>query len=129
MSGDCLLDTNIVIAIFKPEQTVLDQLAASRETYLCPPVLGELYFGAAKSRSVDQNISRIDDFLTTVQFIPCDAETARVFGFTRNELARKGRPIPENDLWIAATALQHDLVVVTRDAHFNAIDGLRTESW
>jgi tRNA(fMet)-specific endonuclease VapC len=129
MSGDFLLDTNIVIAIFKPEQSVLDQLAASRKAYLCAPVLGELYYGAAKSRSVDQNIRRINDFLTMVQFIPCDAETARVFGLTRNELARKGRPIPENDLWIAATALQHDLVVITRDAHFNVIDGLRIEAW
>lgn len=44
-------------------------------------------------------------------------------------LKRKGKPIPENDVWIAACALQHDLILVTRDGHFEYVEGLRFESW
>ena len=54
----------------------------------------------------------------------CDTETARQYGRIKVELRRKGRPIPENDMWIAAVALQHGLTLATRDAHFDAIDGL-----
>ncbi|HEV8045487.1 MAG TPA: PIN domain-containing protein [Rubrobacter sp.] len=44
-------------------------------------------------------------------------------------MRRIGRPIPENDIWIAATALQHGLVLVTRDSHFEHVEGLRVERW
>ncbi|MBN1284239.1 MAG: PIN domain-containing protein [Anaerolineae bacterium] len=50
-------------------------------------------------------------------------------GEIKNELQAKGRPIPENDIWIAAIAKQHDLTLATRDAHFGAVDGLQTETW
>jgi tRNA(fMet)-specific endonuclease VapC len=59
----------------------------------------------------------------------CDVETARHYGRVRNELRRKGRPIPENDIWIAATARQHDLILVTRDPHFDEVEGLPIEAW
>ncbi|HEY4572503.1 MAG TPA: PIN domain-containing protein [Thermoanaerobaculia bacterium] len=42
---------------------------------------------------------------------------------------RKGRPIPENDIWIAASARQHGLTLATRDGHFDDVDGLITETW
>jgi len=47
----------------------------------------------------------------------------------RDRLRLKGRPIPENDIWIAAVALQHGLPLATRDDHFNEVDGLRVENW
>lgn len=61
--------------------------------------------------------------------LACDAETAQHYGRIKQGLRRRGRPIPENDLWIAATALQHQLVLVTRDDHFYLIEGLATERW
>jgi tRNA(fMet)-specific endonuclease VapC len=55
--------------------------------------------------------------------------TAQQYGEIKNALRAKGRPIPENDLWIAALSLQYGLTVVTRDDHFNAIDGLPIATW
>lgn len=61
--------------------------------------------------------------------LPCDEGTAYQYGVIRNALRTQGRPIPENDLWIAALAGQHDLVLATRDAHFEFIEGLAVERW
>jgi len=51
------------------------------------------------------------------------------YGEIKSKLHRAGRPLPENDIWIAAIALQHDLTLATRDGHFAAIEGLRTILW
>jgi tRNA(fMet)-specific endonuclease VapC len=59
----------------------------------------------------------------------CNSDTARRYGDTKNVLRAKGRPIPENDLWIASIAIQHDLTLVTRDAHLRQIEGLRIQLW
>ena len=59
----------------------------------------------------------------------CDTQTARHYGQVKNQLRVKGRPIPENDLWIAAVARQHALTLVTRDKHFSDIDDLPTVGW
>lgn len=61
--------------------------------------------------------------------LACDAETARLYGEVKNSLRKKGHPIPENDIWIAATALQHGLILVSRDEHFAEVEGLRAEKW
>lgn len=55
--------------------------------------------------------------------------TARQYGEIKNKLRKKGRPLPENDIWIAALALQYDLILVTRDQHFDEIDNLKLVSW
>ena len=59
----------------------------------------------------------------------CDAESARRYSEVKDILRQKGLPIPENDVWIAAIALQHDLTLVTRDTHFDEVEGLRIEKW
>lgn len=59
----------------------------------------------------------------------CDTITARLYGQIRFELQRKGRPIQSNDIWIAATALQDNLSLLTRDTDFNHVDGLTVQSW
>ncbi len=59
----------------------------------------------------------------------CDEETARFYGVVKHSLLRKGRPIPENDMWIAASAWQHGLTVATRDGHFDFVDDLSVEHW
>ena len=129
MSGRYLLDTNIVIALFAAEPAMKDRLDAAEEVFIPSIVLGELYYGARKSRRVEENIARIDDFAARGVVLSCDTETARRYGELKDGLRRKGRPIPENDIWIAAIALQNDLTLVARDAHFLEVDGLKTEAW
>jgi tRNA(fMet)-specific endonuclease VapC len=59
----------------------------------------------------------------------CDTATARQYGRIKNALRARGRPIPDNDIWIAAIALQHDLTLLSRDRHFGAVAGLVVETW
>ena len=124
-----LLDTNIVIALFAGEARVLNQL--QQAVGICIPsiVLGELYYGARKSAQIAVNTQRVDDFAVKNEILSCDLETARQYGIIKKELHSKGRPLPENDIWIAALAIQHDMILVTRDAHFNEIEGLSVEKW
>jgi len=61
--------------------------------------------------------------------VGCDAVTAQQYGRIKNDLRAKGRPIPENDIWIAAVAVQHGLTVVSRDDHFTEVTDLLCEVW
>lgn len=129
MAGRFLLDTNIIIAHFAKEPAVEQNLAAAPEVFLSSFALGELYYGACKSARVTTNIRRIDEFAAKNTVLTCDTETARGYGRIKNDLRAKGKPTPENDIWIAAIARQYDLTLVTRDEHFNEIEGLAVEVW
>jgi tRNA(fMet)-specific endonuclease VapC len=129
MSGRYLLDTNIVIALFADESAVKDRLGEAEEVFVPSIVLGELYYGARKSRRVAENMARIDDFAARNVVLGCGTETARRYGEVKNGLREKGRPVPENDIWIAAMALQNGMILVARDAHFREVEGLRVEAW
>ncbi len=129
MDGRIALDTNIAIALLAQETGILEALAGAEQVYIPTIVLGELYFGARKSAHVEANIARIDEFAANSAVLGCDAETARYYGEVKNNLRSKGHPLPENDVWLAAIVTQHDLTLISRDAHFKEVEGLRTEEW
>ena len=129
MSGRFLLDTNIVIALFADEAIVKDNLVQASEVFIPSIVVGELCYGARKSGRVGTNLARIDELVAGSTILVCDIETARQYGEVKNNLRLKGRPLPENDVWIAALALQHDLILITRDAHFQEVENLLTMVW
>lgn len=129
MSGRYLLDSNIVIELLRGDQAVQARLASEPETFVNVVVLGELYFGASKSKHVDRNVERIEEFAGSVSVLGCEHETSRRYGALKRDLERHGRLIPENDIWIAATALQHGLTLVTRDGHFEVVEELDREQW
>lgn len=129
MPGRYLLDTNIIIALFNGDPGVEARLQASPEVFLSSVVLGELYFGAAKSGRPGANRAKVEEFAASCPLLVTDDMTALEYGTVKTGLQRIGKPIPENDVWIAAAAFQHDLILVTRDGHFDSVDGLRFESW
>jgi tRNA(fMet)-specific endonuclease VapC len=129
MNGKRLLDTNVVIAFLAEDRQVQERLDAAPELLIPMVVMGELYYGAAHSRRPQQNTARIETFASSCVLLGIDLETAQLYGFLKAEQRTKGRPIPENDLWIAACARQHNLVLVTRDRHFEKVAGLSTEVW
>lgn len=129
MNGRFLIDTNIVIALFGNERAVLQHLTPEVEVFTSAIVLGEVYYGAYKSSRIQENISRINQFASRAAVLECDRVTAQLYGQIKDALRRKGRPIPENDIWIAAIAMQHDLTLVTRDSHFEEMDGLSVTRW
>ncbi len=128
MAGSYLLDTNIVIRIFNGRIS-RSRLSSGSGFFCSTIVLGELYFGARKSHRVEDNLARIDRFKEDVPILGCDSPTADRYGVVKLQLRRKGRPIPENDIWIAAMAIRHGLELVTDDRHFAEIEELKTVKW
>jgi tRNA(fMet)-specific endonuclease VapC len=129
MSGRYLLDTNIIIALFADDASVKANLAKVDEVFASSIVIGELCFGALKSNRPVENLARIDEFAANIAVLNCDTDTGRRYGEIKDALRLKGRPVPENDVWIASIARQNDLILVTRDAHFNEIANVRIISW
>jgi tRNA(fMet)-specific endonuclease VapC len=129
MSGERLLDTNIVVAFIGGDLQVRERLEAVSRPLISLVVLGELYYGAAHSARPEKNAAAVDTFAASCTVLSLDVETARLYGSIKAEQRSKGRPIPENDLWIAASSRQYGLVLVTRDRHFGQIERLLTETW
>lgn len=128
-NGKFLLDTNIVIGMFTGNRAIQEKMQNSHNVFLASPVIGELYYGARKSDRILENLRRINTFVEEHIFLSCDLETADWYGIIKERLQRKGVPIPDNDIWIAAIAMQHGLILVTRDAHFDEVESLQTERW
>jgi tRNA(fMet)-specific endonuclease VapC len=124
-----LLDTNIVIALFEGDETVLSNLDQAAEVFMSAVVLGELFFGAAKSERPSENTAKIERFAADRAILSCDLDVAREYGILKQRLREKGRPLPENDIWIAAAAKHHRMILVTRDRHFEDVEGLATADW
>lgn len=125
MTGNkCLLDTSVVIHSFKNNNTVVERLDAIAEIYVPVTVIGELYYGAYRSADSQKHISRSQSFLFNCKILLPDAATAEVYGRIKADLMSKGKPIPENDIWIAAMALQYELPLFTTDKHFNEVSGI-----
>jgi tRNA(fMet)-specific endonuclease VapC len=129
MNGRYLLDTNIVIALFAGETAVVDKISQADELFVPSIVLGELFYGAERSGRTKQNQERVHQFAEANTILDCDKETAVWYGRIKNQLAQSGRPIPENDIWIAATAASHNLTLVSRDRHFLEIHDLQVLTW
>jgi tRNA(fMet)-specific endonuclease VapC len=129
MSGKYLLDTGIVIALFANDRMVVEQIEDAEEVFIPSIVIGELYYGARKSGRVRENVARVDLFAEANSVLLCDTETCRWYGVVKDLLRQKGSSIPENDAWIAALALRHGLILVTRDSNFSEVTNLKKETW
>ena len=129
MSGKYLLDTNIVIALFGEDISVQKHIARAREIFIPSTVIGELFFGAFKSARPKENVTRIENFSAVSTVLVCGIGTSREYGRIKHLLLKKGKPIPENDIWVAALAIEYDLTLVTRDEHFKNIDDLKRTVW
>ncbi len=108
---------------------MLSNLDRAGEVFVPAVALGELFFGAVKSGRPAENTARVEQFASERTVITCDLDVAREYGRLKQRLKEKGRPIPENDIWIAAAAKHHEMVLATRDRHFVEIEDLRTTDW
>jgi tRNA(fMet)-specific endonuclease VapC len=121
-NGRFLLDTNIIIALLEGEEAVLSNLDLALEVFVPAVALGEVFFGAAKSGRPQENTARVERFASGRAIVSADFDVAREYGRLKQYLKKKGRPLPENDIWIAATAKCHGMVLVTRDRHWHTAD-------
>ena len=129
MSGEIALDTSAAIRFLNGEITITERVLALPEIVLPMIVVGELLFGAENSTRPLQNLPRYLEFISVCEVVPLGRKTATIYARTRLALKRKGRPIPMNDVWIAAQCIQHGWVLVTDDTDFDYVDGLMLEHW
>lgn len=122
------LDTNIVVTHFR-DPNAYAEVMLEHELHLPVTVVAELRGGAKRSNRPDHQHSLIDRFLESVDVLTVDLETARIYGDIWAELSAKGKMIPTNDIWIAASVIQHGLELITNDHHFSHIEGFNMEAW
>lgn len=124
-----ILDTNALSAFVDGEVTVGEVLRRHARPAIPVIVLGEFRYGIAASRHRARYEGWLREHLREFEVLNVTEETAGIYAALRIDLKRSGRPIPANDTWIAALALQHDMPVLSRDAHFDAIADLKREDW
>lgn len=122
-----LLDTNAYTAFMLGQAEVVEVVAHADALYLNSVVLGELLGGFAAGTREQKNRAELARFLGSprVEVLPITAQTADSYALVYAGLRRRRQPTPTNDLWIAASALEHGAALLTRDAHFAQIDNLR----
>lgn len=121
-----LLDTNIYVAFKCNNPNVNDLLRQADSISLNTVVMGELLAGFKGGTREVANRKELDQFLDSprVDMLLLDESSADFFAMVFNNLKKIGKPIPTNDIWIAATAMQHGLTLATLDSHFSYIAGL-----
>jgi tRNA(fMet)-specific endonuclease VapC len=124
-----LLDTNAIIALQRDDQNLKKILGDATDVFVPIIVIGELYYGAYKSQQRAINIEKVTQFAHDRVILNVEFNTANIYGQIKQKLQAKGRPIPENDIWIASIAIQYDLVLITNDAHFQVVEGLICQGW
>ncbi len=125
MSRYCL-DT-VAYSDFKRGNPRVPALLDSAEAILVPAAaLGEIFAGFERGRDKRKNLAELDEFLAhpVVEVIECGRAIAEIFGEIAADLRRRGRPIPTNDIWIAAACRCAKATLLTRDRHFRAIPSL-----
>src|SRR5450759_883197 len=120
-AGSVLLDTKVVVAHLRSDPDLTARLRATPAIYVPWVVLGELHYGALRAQRREAQLALIRDFLQNATLLLPDQSISERYGEVKAELAGIGNLIPDNDIWIAATARQFDLPLVTRDRHFAAV--------
>jgi tRNA(fMet)-specific endonuclease VapC len=124
-----ILDTNAVSALLAGDRQ-LEKVLSKRAVHELPViVIGEYRYGLRRSRVRKQLEPMLEILVANSVVLPVDAETTVVYAVVREQLRECGTPIPENAVWIAALAMQHDLTVVSKDVHFSFVHGIRSLKW
>ena len=121
-----LVDTNAYTALFAGNEGIADLISDSEAILLSAVVVGELldgFLGGTREEENRHDLEQMRAKSRTV-VVPITADTAEWFATVKQQLRRKGTPIPINDVWIAASALEHGATLVSLDRHFENVDGL-----
>lgn len=118
------VDTNIAIDFLNGNFEIVSLLETFDEICIPITVCGELLFGAMNSTRRIDNIQNFKSFISACTILSVNLLVAENYAAVRKELKDRGRPIPENDIWIAAICLSHNLPLITKDKHFKEISSL-----
>ncbi len=124
-----ILDTNALSALFKKERGLGDLLKKADQLYIPVIVIGEYLFGLTASSKAKELKDMLEDLLTGTRILPVTARTAGCYADIRGKLKKAGTPIPENDIWIAALVKEHGQPLLSRDLHFDSVEGINRLEW
>lgn len=129
MTGRIVIDTSVVVAVLRRVPGLKERLHGAEELLVALMVLGELEYGANLATPPERQREAVRTFMESVTLLLPTARTATEYGRIKAELKAAGTPLPENDVWIAAFAAEHNLPLATRDAHFARVPGLAVADW
>ena len=124
-----ILDTNALSAIADSEPAAVPVFSQAASIELPVIVLGEYRFGIAHSRRRSEYEKWLRELMAATRILPVDDETSGHYAQVRTELKKAGKPIPSNDLWIAALCRQHRLPLMSQDRHFDTVEKLIRIGW
>jgi len=121
-----LIDTNIYTRALRGEQETISVLQQVQEIGICSISIGELLSGFKAGTREKKNREELAEFLDAprVKIFGIDEDTAEFYATILDELRKKGKPVPTNDIWIASVAFQYGFPLFTKDRHFEQISGL-----
>ena len=124
-----ILDTNALSAVADNQSAAVRLFRDAASIELPAIVLGEYRFGIAQSRRRKEYEKWLEELVAATRVLSVDEQTSSHYAQVRSELKKAGKPIPSNDLWIAALARQHRLPLMSQDTHFDAVQGLKRIGW
>jgi len=121
-----LIDTNIYTFALKGDPAVVSMLQQAHEIGISAVSIGELLSGFRGGKKEQENRRELEEFLDSprVRVYGMDEGTSEFYAEVLHNLKKKGKPMPTNDIWIAALAFQHGLALFSRDQHFKEVPGL-----
>ncbi len=129
MNNSYLLDSSVLVLSLKQDANIHQRIAESHALYVSTVALGELYYGAEHSVNVHKSLAEVNALAKAITVLDVNSITAQTYGYIKHEQRTKGLMIPDNDLWIAATAMQYQLTLAARDLHFTWVTDLSLEQW
>lgn len=124
-----ILDTNGLSAFAEGVPALELMFRKAVEIAIPVIVLGEYRYGISQSRHRAHYEQWLSEYLPKFRVLDIDQGTTLPYSTIRTELKSKGKPIPANDLWIAALCLQHEMPLLSRDRHFDFVTHLRRLDW
>ena len=129
MIAGLVIDTNALSAFAEGTPGATQQVSRAGQVAIPVIVLGEYRFGIAQSRHKREYERWLEEMVSISRVLDVNEETANWYARLRVQLKEAGTPIPSNDAWIAALCRQHALPLLSRDRHFDLIQGLRRLYW
>ncbi len=123
------LDSNAFIAYRSGDTKIRSFIESAQLLFLPMTVMGELLYGAKNSTRIAENVQAVYEFSQLCMPVYIDESIAARYAEIRHHLKQKGSPIPENDIWIAASCLEVEAALLTQDNHFSGIEGLVVLGW
>lgn len=124
-----LLDTNALLDFAESEPAIMEVLARAQALVLPVVVVGEYRFGIAQARNPTDYNHWLERLIVQTDVLNITDETTTHYATVRLDLKRVGKPIPMNDVWIAALCRQHELPILSRDRHFDAVPRIERLDW